>query len=147
MFVSITGGTSRQRQLLKTAVFFYDRFLFKRSTSDNISIAIKLKNIKDGNIGYCDLEYEDVIKEFIIELEKTLEDEELLVTLAHELVHTKQLAIGYFKQEIVNGCMKWKNQLISISNNVTDYPWEQEALELERKLYDRYINESKTIKE
>jgi hypothetical protein len=58
---------------------------------NNVVIKVYLKDLTEDNAhGSC---YNDN-KTYIIELEKTLDDNELLVALCHEMVHVRQFSEG-----------------------------------------------------
>ncbi len=58
--------------------------------------------------------------------------EMMMQTLAHEMVHAKQ----YLRGELNGYSLEWKGQECS-DNQYKTAPWEQEAYELEKKLYDK----------
>ena len=75
-----------------------------------------------------------------MEINKNLDVETILVTLAHEMVHLKQYATKQLKSKVVSGKeidiwlgKKYKNL------NYLDQPWEKEASSLEMQLYTGLI--------
>ena len=58
--------------------------------------------------------------------------ETMMQTLAHEMVHAKQ----YLRGELSGYSLEWKGQECT-DNQYKTVPWEQEAYELEKKLYDK----------
>ena len=61
---------------------------------------------------------------------------EQILTLCHELVHAKQ----FIKKELSDRGEVWKGVDMSLIRGTKNMPWEQEAFELETKLYDKYIS-------
>ncbi len=61
---------------------------------------------------------------------------EQMLTLCHELVHAKQ----FIKKELSNTGGVWKGVDMSLIKGIENMPWEQEAFQLETKLYDKYIS-------
>ena len=66
--------------------------------SDKVEIVVSLENLIEDNIhGWCtnSSDMGDFNKnEYDIELDKTLDDDEMLVTLCHEMVHVRQYSQG-----------------------------------------------------
>ena len=78
--------------------------------------------------------------DYEMEINKNLDVETILVTLAHEMVHLKQYATKQLKSKVVSGKeidiwlgKKYKNL------NYLDQPWEKEASSLEMQLYTGLI--------
>ena len=61
---------------------------------------------------------------------------EQMLTLCHELVHAKQ----FIKKELSGSGGVWKGVDMSLIKGIKNMPWEQEAFDLETKLYDKYIS-------
>lgn len=86
--IIINGGTKNQRKYAHSIVrFICEKF----SITPTVEINFKRMG-NDTNLGYC-LELGD--NEYEIDLKRTLRLREMLITLAHEMVHVKQ----YFKGE------------------------------------------------
>ena len=72
----------------------------------------------------------------MIELDASMRHsiENLLMWLAHEMVHLKQ----FVRKELWDyeiGSVQWKTKRYSSSMKYNDMPWEKEAYRLEDKLY------------
>ncbi len=67
---------------------------------------------------------------------------ELFITLAHEMVHVRQILLGYFDGEvdIIDGrqSLLWKGIPHTLDSNVIP-PWEHEAYKLQQILYTNYL--------
>ncbi len=62
---------------------------------------------------------------------------EMGITLAHEMVHVKQLAKGILKSE--NGAKYWRGKKYSKKIKYLDTPWEQEAFAKQEIIFRRAI--------
>ena len=131
---------------MKAAVPFYlDLLLPGRSWDSlkkNLSIEIVLNDsAEDGAAGWTMALEEDY---YVIELYKGFAGTPLLQTLAHEIVHVKQYAIGDLREKMRNGEADfiWKNRRWSPPEGQHEYwdcPWEIEAFGREYGLYKRFI--------
>ena len=75
-------------------------------------------------------------RSFFIEIQSGLKYEDYLTVILHELQHCLQHVRGYLKYKIVIRC--WKG----IDCSGLDYensPWELEAYQRERELYEEYL--------
>lgn len=112
-------------------------YLMPRTTKD-VDIIIQFVNECDSQVaGECYGDQEEVI----INIAKNSHGyaysfEEQILTLCHELVHAKQ----FIKGELSDTGRIWKGVDMSMINEIENQPWEQEAFELETKLYDKYIS-------
>lgn len=59
---------------------------------DDIIVEVRLKDLTEDNVhSWC---YESDSKSYNIAIEKTLTEDEMLVTLCHEMVHVRQYSEG-----------------------------------------------------
>lgn len=90
-----------------------------------LEIEIQINNLKDQAVGYCMMQ--DDNRTFELEVDKKLDDDELITTVCHEMVHVKQYA---------------RNELGINDNhdgeNYYDLPYEKEAYELQEILLEEY---------
>ena len=135
IYVDVVGAKStRLKNKLIGAAYFYLKEL-KVSNRFNLDVVIRLTQMDVD--GYCDYNYDESDKEITIELNKCLSDDELLLALAHEMVHAKQ----YVKKELrtVNGLNYWKGATFSQTKFVDNMvPWEQEAYNKEQHLRNQF---------
>jgi hypothetical protein len=111
-----------------------DDSLFEEGKSKYVNITIKYGNT-DGMVGYCHGDAEEAW----IELDETLVGDEdyFKETLAHELVHAKQLLKGELKDD-VGFTTIWKGEeYVNLRNKLPEavykaLPWEAEAYDLQR---------------
>lgn len=118
--ITVNGGTKNQRKYAESMAMFVCR---KFNINPEIEINFRRMS-KDENYGYC-CHLED--EEFEIEIKRTLRLRDLLITLAHELVHVKQ----YIKGEIVND-----------DTDYWDRPHEIEAHGRETGLFIRWVEQN-----
>jgi hypothetical protein len=78
----------------------------------------------------------DVIDSYVVLIKpKSLKD--MGVTLAHEMIHVKQMAKGTLKQ--VNGVNFWKGKRYRKNHKYLNLPWEIEAFSKQELLFRRVI--------
>lgn len=112
-----------------------------------ICIAPKLRQ-RDGNNGVCAMTGH---KEISVAVDSALALPQMLMTLAHEMVHVKQYVRGQYRGELSrNGKMKriWLGKTYSVA--YLKRPWEKEAFrregELACALLDNVIQKAKRRK-
>ena len=146
MIIEVKGSTAKKRKLVEEASHFYERLLFKRKLP-SLSIEVELINrltSKEDAIGDCIWEDSRTRpREFTIRLDSHGCISELLETLAHEMVHIKQFALGEMIDSRVNyDIVTWHGEEFDSSKvDYYDYPWEIEAHGRERGLFVRYMRE------
>ena len=111
--------------------------LMPRTTKD-VDITVSFVNECDNNVaGDC---YGDNEEVHINIARKSYDYEysfnEQMLTLCHELVHAKQ----FIKGELTGSGHVWKGVDMSLIRGIEKQPWEQEAFDLETKLFDRYVS-------
>ncbi len=126
-----------QQEVCDAVNFFSDQ-LFSTKLSKHLVIELELKShFKDH--GDCEvLEYNSQRKprSFKIRLRKKKSYKSLIKTLAHELVHVKQFALG----EMSEFHDRWRDGVDHKETDYYDLPWEIEARMMEHVLYDKYKN-------
>ena len=128
------GNTNPDKvQMLQKTAKFYAKYLnitgFKYKVY--VCLAPKLRQ-KDGNNGICSRTGD---KEISIAVDSALALPQLLMTLAHEMVHAKQYVRGQYRGEMSrNGKMKriWLGKSVSVA--YLKRPWEREAFRREGEL-------------
>lgn len=134
------GNTNPDKvQMLQKTAKFYAKYLnitgFKYKVY--VCLAPKLRQ-KDGNNGICSRTGQ---KEISIAIDSALALPQMLMTLAHEMVHAKQYVRGQYRGEISrNGKMKriWLGKPYSVA--YLKRPWEREAFRREGELASALIN-------
>ena len=75
-------------------------------------------------------------REFILEIQKNMSEEETLKTFAHELCHVKQYAYGQLNEKGT----KWLSRKYDHDNIPhSQRPWEKEAFKTEERLYKQWL--------
>lgn len=148
MIVTVTGTGPRNSKLLTEAAEFFADILMDPRTVRNLQIDIEVSKDLDV-LGDCGNEDDERSPRwFTIEL-KTQTADEMIKTLAHEMVHAKQ----YAKNELKSGFMvasrgglkttsKWMGKVWKPSrkeHHYYDSPWEVEAYGKEVGLFHRYV--------
>ena len=151
MVLDIKGSTHRKRQLVAEAAYFFKDILMPRMRTLQIDINLN-PHYEKKTTSSGDCIWEDTnrySREFTINLDSR-DDDWMVQTLAHEMVHVKQWARGEM-QDIYdhdNGSprkTRWKSKLIDIKNVPYDkWPWEKEALRVEKRLYNEWLEHVKT---
>jgi len=144
MDVEVTGHRSNKlKSELAVAAEYYASLLMPRRICKNTSLTIQLKNrLAHDATGYCEYSVKDgPYREFTIELNKKLEEEEIFKYLAHEMVHLKQFALGELNDgTIVGRNARWQSKHFDEKKiDYWDQPWEIEAYGREIGLYTRYL--------
>lgn len=76
-------------------------------------------------------------EEIRVAVDCALPKNKLLYTIAHEMVHVKQLARGALRQD-EDGQFYWRGKLFSINNiPYVDRPWEREAYSMQELMVRR----------
>jgi len=146
MILNIKGSNKDCRKLIESAAYYYAEKLIGKRLLKTIKININLKRgmvKKDGAEGTCIWDdWEDLRKtprEFTIELDCGVTIRNILINLAHEMVHMKQWVKGdmyeYSNSHMVR-FMKKKYDMSEIA--YWDYPWEIEAYGRQLGLFIRW---------
>ena len=138
--MKITGKIPRgQKQAI---LFFADKLLSKqmqRHVSVRFSFVRNMFHL--GLTQVCGYNAKDKPREFVIEVCREQIGRELLMTLAHEMVHVKQYVYNELNEEMT----KWKGQSVcSRFIAYDDQPWEIEAETYAEELCNEY-EKSRTI--
>tara|TARA_B100001093_G_scaffold6187_1_gene6250 strand:- start:19482 stop:19946 length:465 start_codon:yes stop_codon:yes gene_type:complete len=151
MVLEISGSTERKRQLVAEAAYFFKDILMPRMKTLQIDIHLSPHyESKTASSGDCI--WEDTnrcSREFTVNLDSH-DDDWMIQTLAHEMVHVKQWARGemqdiYDHDDGSPTKTRWKSQFINIKRvSYTDLPWEKEASRIEKTLYNEWLEHLKT---
>lgn len=142
MKVSVKGAQSTLfRRHLKMAAEFYASKLMSKRMNESLDITLILKdNLDDNSDGSCSFEeHDDGIRYFEIELDRSNSERQILLNLAHEMVHVKQFSLGELKDGIRPTTTVWQG--ITVDDEQVDYwdtPWEIEAHGREKGLFTRF---------
>ena len=136
MVVSVTGSSKSKREMAEDIAHFSLGILAPRLGAKleiDIVLINNLRN-KEGIAGDCtweDRSYRP--REFTIRIDSSQSKQELLETIAHEMVHVKQFARGELNDTNSLHISKWNDKEVDdIKTNYYDLPWEIEAHEIGR---------------
>lgn len=142
MRVSVKGANAPLfRKHLKWATEYYASKLMSKRMIESLDIKVKLKpNLEDNVDGSCSFaDHDDGIRYFEIELDSVNSERQILLNLAHEMVHVKQFALGEMKDGISSAYTYWQGAQISEEQvDYWDQPWEIEAHGREKGLFTRF---------
>ena len=144
MKIKTKGSNKAVRKLVELATSYYAEKLMGKRTINNLKIHVDLKRNFMKNTG-CEgtaiWEDENIWpKEFSIELDSNDKIRNLLITLAHEMVHVKQWAKNEMYEYMnVAGMVRFKGEKIHMEiTDYWDYPWEIEAYGKQLGLFVRF---------
>jgi hypothetical protein len=136
--------------MIRLASHYYASKLFHKNLSNNLEVSIELADNMDVD-GLSTWE-DDYIRprEFSVVIrrdygsDRKQDYERILLTLAHEFVHIKQMAKGELKERFGRNekCVLWKNtkfKSVFESESYWDLPWEIEAHGKEDGLLYRFV--------
>jgi hypothetical protein len=131
-YINVIGSTKKKRALAESAVTFCISELMPRMRT--LDVELTFKNIKTERIvGWC---YEgDGNRDFYIDVEKTLDDEEMVETVCHEMVHVWQGATRKMK-DMTHGRKMYMGKVYDDTTAYEDEPWEIEAYEMQGMCYE-----------
>ena len=131
----VRGKLTQSR--LQAIGFFADKLLTKQLNRHIIVNVVFRKNLNYLGLTYVD-DYNSSgkLREFTLEIYRDQIEEEILKTLAHELVHVRQYAVGDLNEEAT----LWQGRLMEVNLAYENQPWEIEADKLADTLYEEYIH-------
>ena len=148
MLLNITGSTKTTRNLINSSAWYYAEKLMGKRLMGTLEINIKLvKNMteKEGCEGSCIWdEWEDrkTPRSYTIELDSSVSLRNILINLAHEMVHVKQWICGEMYEYVDPNVVRFMKKKVDISNmNYYDFPWEIEAFGRQLGLFVRMCEE------
>ena len=107
-----------------------------------VFVKLKYGNIEGDSYGLCwGDNYSAEIDIATKTMGESISREDKLKTLGHELVHARQ----YLKRELVapkapEHCERWRGNNIHYDPRIeSDMPWEVEATQLEKEIYDAFV--------
>jgi hypothetical protein len=146
MLIHVKGSNKTTRKIVKLAAWWYAEKLMGKRLIAGLDININLKKTlldKDGHEGTAIWEDESIRpKEFTIVLDSGCAIRNILITLAHEMVHVKQWAKGEMYEYVERDMVRFNNTKFNMSNiNYWDYPWEIEAFGRQLGLFVRFCED------
>ena len=143
MLIHVKGSNKMTRTLVKTAAWWYAEKLMGKRLIVGLEININLNKTllsKDGSEGTAIWEDDSVRPiEFTITLDSSCTIRNILITLAHEMVHIKQWAKGEMYEYTVPNMVRFNKTKFNMADiNYWDYPWEIEAFGRQLGLFVRF---------
>ena len=133
--IEVYGSTKSKRTLAEDVAHFCIAEMMPRM--ETLDITIHLDKLPEAD-GYC---LAVTNREFQIEIEKTLDEEDFITAVCHEMVHVKQFARGETK-DINMFTKRWQGtDYLSAYTTVDEYmdlPWEKEAYKLQEILLKKF---------
>ena len=147
MIIHVKGSNKAVRKLVEFAAWYYAEKLMGKRTIANLEIDINLRKdlmSKDNNEGTATWEDDNIFpKEFLIELDVGVKIRNLLITLAHEMVHVKQWAKNEMYEYSKLDEVRFNKTKFNISEiDYWDYPWEIEAFGRQLGLFVRFCEDN-----
>ena len=148
MIIHVKGSNKSVRKLIEIAVWYYAEKLMGKVTIDNLEIHIKLKRglyEKDNSEGTAIWELGELYppKKFTIELDCGMKIRNMLITLAHEMVHIKQWAKGEMYEYAEPGKVRFMKTKYDMNDlDYWDFPWEIEAFGRQLGLFVRFCEDN-----
>ena len=147
MLLNVKGSTTAKRKLVTTAAWWYAEKLMGKRLMANLEINITM----DNNL-YKRTELEGSAiwedegqrpKEFTIELDSSSQIRNILITLAHEMVHVKQWAKDeMYEYYNTPGMVRYMGEKMFMKDiDYWDYPWEIEAYGRQLGLFVRFCKD------
>ena len=143
MLLHVKGSNKKVRKVVEQAAWYYAEKLMGKRLLGSLEITINLKKnllTKEGNEGSAIWEDDGYrSREFSIELDTTVKIRNLLITLAHEMVHVKQWAKNEMYEDMEPHMVRFKGEKIHLKEtDYWDYPWEIEAYGKQLGLFVRF---------
>ena len=143
MLIHVKGSNKTTRKLVEYATWFYAEKLMGKRLMSGLKINI---NLKKNMIDKTDCEgtaiWEDEgprPREFTIKLDSGVKIRNLLISLAHEMVHVKQWAKDEMYEYMKPNMVRFKGEKIHMKEvDYFDYPWEIEAYGRQLGLFIRF---------
>ena len=134
----VINGKLNKKQ--RNALEYYARLLFTPQLLKHIEITVKFVKLQDYHHGLVTVDDYNVLgspRAFIIEINRTDNQETKLVSLAHELVHVKQYARNELNEEMTY----WRGNYVNSDEIPYEHqPWEIEAESKGKELYESFCN-------
>ena len=140
--IEVHGSFKSKRRLTEEVIHFCIQEMMPRM--ETLDIYVNLDKLPEAD-GYC---LAITNREFHLEIEKTLTEDDFITAVCHEMVHVIQFARGETKD--VNLFTKlWKGaEYLSAYSTIDEYmklPWEKEAYEMQEILLKKFKKVQKTL--
>ena len=143
MLVNVTGSNKAVRMLISRATWWYAEKLMGKRLMSGLEINVNLLK-KSNDEGSCIWEDENRRpKEFTIDIDGRATIRNILITLAHEMVHLKQWAKDeMYEYYNTPNMVRFKGEKMHMGEiDYWDYPWEIEAYGRQLGLFVRFCED------
>lgn len=135
MEIIVSGSRSIRRQLAKNSADFFLRELNLARSRMNVQIDLITGLLKNAGQRGGVIQIE---KDFLsMAVDSKLDVETFISTIAHEMIHVKQYALGHLRYDH-EGNAYWLGKHYR-PGHYYDSPWEQEAFRRERLLANKLL--------
>jgi hypothetical protein len=118
------------------AINHFAELLFTPARISQLELTIKYKGLDVFGLVYIDnYNLKGKPDSFIIEINRCLNIDDKLKTLAHEMVHVKQYSLGYLNESMT----RWRGEKVSDYLDYENKPWEVEAEFFGLNLYESFV--------
>lgn len=132
----------QRRAVCKKAQAFFQCYLFKKNPKLNQTVKVRVRFVKlEDAWGICDNHNVGIKpREFTIYINRDLHHmNDIITTVAHEMVHVWQYATGKFR-DYIGPAHRYEDHVYDADMAYKDMPWEIEARILEKVLYKLWIS-------
>lgn len=123
----------------REALVYFVKSSFPHQMWRNLEIRVSFKKNLGrvhGLVYIEDYNYSNEPRSFVIEVNKSDPEEEIIKTLAHEVEHIRQYVYGELNEEMTF----WKGRKVNPDKmNYYEQPWEKEANKIGDLMYSFYI--------
>lgn len=152
MIISITGGSAKLKDLAESIARHSAELLLDKKLIDKLTVDIEFSRTllkEDGML--AEIDFDDRIhkpREFTITVDSTVPQRRIMESIAHEMVHLKQYAVGEMCDTDDPNVVQWKRKHVDlIKCEYWDRPWEVEAHGKELGLFIRWAEHCDLSKE
>ena len=143
MLVTYYGKSDHiSKQETSEVVRFFADILLSKKMQNNLKIRVSFnKRNTKGLYGYAAWKKNNLRpRNFTLALDPDNTREEMLITIAHEMVHIEQYASGKLKEYVRSGNIHWMGKAHPDCKMVKNTsPWERDARRKEKLLYIKYV--------
>lgn len=143
--IYVIGGTRTQKKYLTDFCEWLVLYLLHEDDIKDIAFEIRIRKMQHDEYGYkgfvqshLDDNWNYTI--FEIELDKNNTKKEMFITLAHEMIHVKQMLQRRLNMKRINDkdVTYWLNEDHTYTK-YADRPWEHEANAMQEELVKQYL--------
>ena len=141
MNINLYRCPNKHKTQVRNAIECYANALISKQIQKHCTITINFENLNySGLVNIDEYNTKNKPRGFVIDVNRNEDIADVLVTLAHEMVHVKQ----YIEGEIDDNLKSWRgNEVDREAVNYDELPGEKEAYEREYILYNNFMNRNK----